>query len=141
MRQNNLKKLLLESDSEAWDNLYDTDELKKKRKQLFLSQIKNIKKFNNSVFRKQSLKEVSQKLITLAKLAEEVMLNENDDWFDKLTLKKDTKQLLDSCALFEQTSKEITSLEFRLASAYEDILHKFNKYFDIDEDNNLFETF
>jgi hypothetical protein len=41
--------------------------------------------------------------------------------------------------LFEITAKEISALEFRLKSSYDDILSKLNKYFDIDTDDNLTE--
>jgi len=134
-----IQSLLFENDSDVWDELIDDGGMKDKRKELFFSQLKNIQQYNKTVFRDQSLKEVAKKLTVISKLAEEIILNEQDDWFDKITLKNDTKHLMNSCVLFEQTAKEISTLEFRMTSSYEDIMQKLNKYFNIDSDNELTE--
>lgn len=105
--------------------------LTEEEKSEFLETIGNFNQFNESVYREQDLKELSQNITKLAELAETYIMNEQDDWFDSVSIKRDMKSIKESAKLFEKTCKEMSVLQQRLESVYESIGGSFNKYFEI----------
>jgi hypothetical protein len=65
--------------------------------------------------------------------ASKLALQETDDWFDGVTVKRDMKEVAKSTQLFEKAAKELSTLQQRLESVFEDIGHKLGKYYDIHE--------
>jgi len=131
----NLSKLLNESNVDE-DSMFDfiinpnrqfTDE----HKNTFLKNVQHYNKLSSSIYREMTLEEITKKIVTLGKIAEQMIMLESDDWYDKITLKRDVKVLTESVKLFEQTAKEMNSMQYRLESLYEDIGLKLSKYFDI----------
>jgi len=103
-----------------------------KHKQAFLKKVRKFNELSKHVYREISLKEITKKIKTLGKAAEQMIMLESDDWHDKITLKRDVKYLSDSVVLFEKTSKEIHELQYRLESLFDDIGSKLSKYFEIE---------
>lgn len=108
-----------------------TNNLTKENKKAFLEAVKRFNEYSKSIYREHNLKEVSKNICALGKLAEKIAVNEADDWFDGMTVKRDMKSLQDSVKMFEQTSKEMAQVQHRLESLYESIGTSLGKYFEI----------
>ena len=79
---------------------------------------------------------VAEELSKIAESAHTHILGEQDDWFDKISVNKNMKQLKGSVMEFQKTAKEAHSLNQRLTGLYEDIGHVLNRYYEIDDGLN-----
>ena len=96
--------------------------------------------FGESIYRNSSLREITGKLKEVIDTAEHLTLSESEHWFDNVTVGRHVKQLKEAFKVFEKTAKEVTGLQQRLESAYEDIGGVLNKYYKVNEalaDNDL----
>jgi DNA-binding transcriptional regulator GbsR (MarR family) len=112
-----------------------SNNLTKEHKKAFLEAVKRYNEYSDSIYRNHDLKEISQNIGALGKLAEKIAVNEQDDWFDGMTVKRDMKSLQDSVKVFEATCKEMSQLQHRLESMYEECGSKLGKYFEIGDKN------
>ena len=110
-----------------------TNNITKETKKAFVEAVRRYNEYSKSIYREHNLKEISKNIVTLCKLAEKIALNEADDWFDSMTIKRDMKSLADSAKMFEITCKEMSQLQHRLESLYEECEAKLSKYFQIDD--------
>ena len=65
--------------------------------------------------------------------ASQLALQETDGWFDGVTVKRDMKEVANSTKLFEKAAKEVSTLQQRLESIFEDLGNKLGKYYNINE--------
>jgi hypothetical protein len=77
--------------------------------------------------------EAAKQLAQMAEAAQNHVLSETDDWFDKVTVNKNMKTLKSSVVEFQKTAKEAHVTNQRLTALYEDIGHVLNRYYDISE--------
>ena len=124
------KKLLLQTDDD--ENKGVTKEMKK----AFKEAVGDFNKYAESVYRDANLKEVCKEILQIGKLAEQIALEETDDWSDVATVQKDFKNLNEACKLFEKTAKDVTILQKRLEGCFEQIGHALNKYYEIKDIEN-----
>ena len=75
------------------------------------------------------VKDVVEAIKTISEYAGRLALDETDDWFDGVTVKKDVKEIQDSVKLFEKTAKEVGTLQHRLEAMYENIGGKLSRYY------------
>lgn len=101
------------------------------QKKAFLEAVYKFAEHANSIYRTHSLKETSQYLGELIEAAHHLTLSETEDWFDANTVNRHMKHLGEAYKIFEKTSQEMSVLQQRLESAYEDIGSTLNKYYDI----------
>lgn len=101
------------------------------QKKAFLEAVYKFAEHANSIYRPHSLKETSQYLGELIEAAHHLTLSETEDWFDANTVNRHMKHLGEAYKIFEKTSQEMSVLQQRLESAYEDIGGTLNKYYDI----------
>jgi hypothetical protein len=101
------------------------------QKKAFLEAVYQFAEHSNSIYRKHSLKETSQYLGELIEAAHHLTLSETEDWFDANTVNRHMKHLGESFKIFEKTAQEMSTLQQRLESAYEDIGGTLNKYYDV----------
>ena len=98
--------------------------------------IDSVQKFNShgkSVYRESDIKELVKTLKELSSNATNLAMNEAGDWFDEISVKRDMKEVNSSVGLFEKTANEISQLQQRLESVFEDIGSKLGKYYEIAE--------
>ena len=65
-------------------------------------------------------------------------LSETDDWFDKVTVNRNMKELTNLSKSFGKIAKESNSLQQRMGGLYEDMGHVLGRYFELeggDEDH------
>ena len=101
------------------------------QKKAFLEAVYKFAEHANSIYRQHSLKETSKYLGELIEAAHHLTLSETEDWFDANTVNRHMKHLGEAYKIFEKTSQEMSVLQQRLESAYEDIGGTLNKYYDI----------
>ena len=101
------------------------------QKKAFLEAVYKFAEHANSIYRAHSLKETSKYLGELIEAAHHLTLSETQDWFDANTVNRHMKHLGEAYKIFEKTASEMSVLQQRLESAYEDIGGTLNKYYDI----------
>ena len=89
------------------------------------------KQLYNSV----NIMEVAEQLVVMAEAAKSHVLGEQDDWFDKVTVNKNMKNLGGMVKEFKQTANESHVVNQRLQAIYEDMGHILNRYYDIREED------
>jgi len=105
----------------------------KEERSAFLEAVSNFHKLGEMVYAKGGLQEVSTTLQSVVEQAEKLTLSESEHWFDNVTVSRHMKQMNEAYKVFEKTSKEMTGLQQRLESAYEDMGTVLNRYYKIGE--------
>jgi len=105
-------------------------------KQVVNSTIAKFNKFNEHIYRPNSVKEVIGAIKELCELAGKVALSETDDWFDSVTVKKDVKEINANLTKFEKVATEVNTMQQRMEALYEDIGQKLGRYYQIGESDN-----
>ena len=105
----------------------------KEERKSFLEAVSNFHKLGEMIYSKGGLQEVSTTLQSVVEQAEKLTLSESEHWFDNVTVSRHMKQMNEAYKVFEKTSKEMTGLQQRLESAYEDMGTVLNRYYKIGE--------
>lgn len=105
----------------------------KEQKKAFMEAVANYHTYGETIYRNESLREITEKIKEVVKIAENLTLQESEHWFDNMTVSRHMKQLGEAYKVFEKTSKEVTALQQRMESAYEDIGNVLNKYYKVNE--------
>ena len=100
-------------------------------KAAFLDEIKQFNQFGPIVYRTEDLKKVAEAISQLAEKAEMITLQETEDWFDELTVKKNMRGLKSNVKEFNRSVAEISKLQQRLESIYEEIGHTLGRYYEL----------
>lgn len=106
-------------------------------KRHFLEIVSTYNKYQEMMDRKSDLTQVAETLGAITEAARTLALNETDDWFDKVTVKRNMNELDKLGKEFDKVAKEANSLDQRLTGLYEDMGHILSRYYkvgDISED-------
>lgn len=117
----------------------DSDEptsLTAEQKQEFLEAVAKYNSYAKSIYREHSLREVVSEIKKICALTESVIDESLDEWYDRQRFKTEMKRLAEDVKLFEKTATEVSQLQTRLESIYEDMGTKLGKYFDMQEDQH-----
>jgi seryl-tRNA synthetase len=95
--------------------------------------LKNYNKLGETLYQQQSLKETAKSLSQIAEMAASHTLQETEDWFDKVTVSRNMKELTNHSKAFSKIAEEASSVQQRLAGLYEDMGNILNRYYDIPE--------
>lgn len=101
-------------------------------KRAFMESLKRFSQYGQHIYGSKKLKEITEEVRSLIETAEQMTLKETDQWFDNVTVSRHMKQLKESYKLFEKTSAEMSQLQQRLESCYEDIGKNLNNYWDVE---------
>jgi len=123
-----LKKILRENKKEQMMR-----QLTREDKSAIMDSVSKFNDFGARVYKTNEIKDMVETIKQLTARASTLALQETDDWFDGVTVKRDMKEVNNSSKLFEKTAKEMTQLQQRLESIYEDMGNKLGKYYDIHE--------
>lgn len=94
-----------------------------------------IKEFSSygKVFQKEeNLQKIAERLATIAKNAKAYTVNETEDWFDKVTVNRNMKDLTNLSKSFSKIAQESNSLQQRMGGLYEDMGHILGRYYEIE---------
>jgi len=109
------------------------EQTKKVSSQKVSEALKNYNKLGESLYQQQSLKETAKSLSNIAEMAATHTVQETEDWFDKVTVTRNMKELTNHSKSFAKIAEEASSVQQRLAGLYEDMGVILNRYYDIPE--------
>ena len=81
-------------------------------------------------------KNIAERLSTIANNAKSYTLSETDDWFDKVTVNRNMKELTNLSKSFGKIAQESHGLQQRMSGLYEDMGHVLGRYFEIEGDED-----
>ena len=100
-------------------------------KKHFLEIISTYGQHREGMSRKSDIRQIAETLGGIADAAQEYTLREGGDWFDRVTIKRNMKELKSLHEKFQKESSEAKAQEQRLEALYEDMGHVLNRYFEI----------
>ena len=95
--------------------------------------VRNYSNIGGSMFREHSIIEVAKQLHKIVESAQNHIVSEQEDWFDKVTINRNMNSLKGMVKEFKKSAVEASQLDERLKSLYEDMGGILNRYYDIDE--------
>ena len=95
--------------------------------------LRSYNKLGEALYQQQSLKETAKSLSQIAEMAATHTVQETEDWFDKVTVSRNMKELTNHSKSFSKIAEEASSVQQRLAGLYEDMGNILNRYYDIPE--------
>jgi len=99
----------------------------------FMGEVSNFNSFGNEIYREGNLRELAERLSKLAMTAKQHTLQETEDWFDKITVNRNMKELTGLSNQFKKVATEAQGLQERMGGLYEDMGHILGRYYDINE--------
>jgi hypothetical protein len=109
------------------------EQTKKVSSQQVSEALKNYNKLGESLYQQQSLKETAKSLSNIAEMAATHTVQETEDWFDKVTVTRNMKELTNHSKSFAKIAEEASAVQQRLSGLYEDMGNILNRYYDIPE--------
>jgi len=126
-------------DIRKWKSLNESSEaprrMTEEERNITLEAVANFNEYTQHIYKTNEIKNMVENIRTLAENASRMAIEETADWFDVVSVKRDTKSIGESVKIFESTAKEIGTLQQRLESVFEDIGGKLGKYYEIKELN------
>ena len=98
-----------------------------------LSKIQEFGNLGKSIYKSGDLKETAKTLSDIANAAKVHTLRETEDWFDKVTVNRNMKELTNLSKHFGKLSEEASSVQQRLEALYEDMGNVLSRYYDLNE--------
>jgi hypothetical protein len=110
-------------------------------KKSFLQEVERFNEYGSVIYRTEDLRKVAESINSLCEKAETITLEEAQDWFDEVTIKREIKQLNTKRKNFVETIHEMSKMQQRLEALYEDIGHTLSRYYEIKgPDENLVDS-
>jgi len=100
-------------------------------KKHFLEIISTYGQHREGISRKSDIRQVAETMGAIADAAQEYTLREGDDWFDRVTIKRNMGELKKLQGAFEKEAKEASQQQQRLEALYEDMGNVLGRYFEI----------
>ena len=99
----------------------------------FMGEVSNFNSFSKDIYREGNLRDVAERLSKLAMTAKQHTLQETEDWFDKITVNRNMKELTGLSNQFKKVATEAQGLQERMGGLYEDMGHILGRYYEIHE--------
>ena len=100
--------------------------------------VKTVNEFGTygpSIYKKHNLADVAKTFVEIAEAAQKHVVDETADWFDKVTVQRNMKDLKSHAGQFNKIATEAKALQDRMSALYEDMGNILNRYFEIKELN------
>ena len=97
------------------------------------SEISSYNKMGEAIFGKSNITQIAEKLSWIANQAKSHTLSETEDWFDKITVNRNMKELTGLSKKFTKIAGEAKSLQERMGALYEDMGNILGRYYEIGE--------
>jgi len=118
------------------EDIYGTNSEKVSAKEI-KEAMKTFSQMGKLLQREENLKEIANSLSTIATKSKNYTLSETDDWFDKVTVNRNMKELTNLSKSFNKIASEAQGLQERMSALYEDMGHVIGRYYEIsDEDDH-----
>jgi hypothetical protein len=96
----------------------------------------NFSQMGKLLQREENLKEIAGSLSEIATKAKSYTLSETEDWFDKVTVNRNMKELTTLSKSFNKIASEAQGLQERMSALYEDMGHVIGRYYEIDDEEH-----
>jgi len=113
------------------ENFNEETKVGKAEKVAFLQEVSKFNEYGSTIYRTEDLKRVSKAITELVNRAEKITLQETDEWFDEVTVKRNMKAIKEGAKQFDKAVSEVSKLQQRLESLYEEIGHNLSRYYEI----------
>jgi chromosome segregation ATPase len=97
------------------------------------TEISSYNKLGESIFGKSNITKVAEKLSWIANQAKSHTLSETEEWFDRITVNRNMKELTGLSNSFSKIAGEAKSLQERMGALYEDMGNILGRYYEIGE--------
>ena len=97
------------------------------------TEISSYNKLGESIFGESNITKVAEKLSWIANQAKSHTLSETEEWFDRITVNRNMKELTGLSGQFGKIAKEAKSLQERMGALYEDMGNILGRYYEIGE--------
>ena len=116
-------------------NIIKESKLAPEQKKTFVEAVAKFNEYGKHIYRESKFtKEIVETMGRLMSGASKYIVDENqDDWFDSLTIKRDSKAIDSAAKDFTKCAREMSGMQQRLESLYEDLGHKLGRYYEIAE--------
>ena len=101
----------------------------------FLENVRNFGSLGEHIYRENDIRAVAEKLSNIAKSARTHTLRETEEWFDKITINRNMKDLGSLSGQFSKIANEAQGLQERMSALYEDMGHIIGRYYDVNEES------
>ncbi len=98
-----------------------------------LSKIQEFGNLGDTIYQSGDLKEAAKTLSDIANAAKVHTLRETEDWFDKVTVNRNMKELTNLSKNFDKLSEEASSVQQRIEALYEDMGNVLSRYYELNE--------
>ena len=98
-----------------------------------IESVRNYSIVGKQLYNSGNILEIAKQLTNIAESAHAHVLDEQNDWFDKVSVNKNMKTLKNTVGEFTKTAMESNQINQRLTALYEDMGHILNRYYEIDE--------
>lgn len=106
-------------------------------KKKFVEAVGNFHRYGESIYRDTDYKKMCSELNEIIQIAEQLTLQESEHWFDNITVSRHMKQLSEAYKVFQKTASEMSGLQQRMESAYDDMGSVLGKYYKVGESLNV----
>lgn len=127
-----LSSLVKEGNPEYWNEAETTMNV-----QRFLEDVKNYAQIGNNIYRETNLKEIAIKISEIVESAKIHTMNETDDWFDRVSVKRNMKELGNLAGAFVKAAKDSNLMQRRMETLYEDMGNILSRYYEIEEVSSI----
>ena len=97
------------------------------------NEISSYNKLGESIFGESNITKVAEKMSWIANQAKSHTLSETEDWFDKITVNRNMKELTGLSNQFGKIANEAKTLQERMGALYEDMGNILGRYYEIGE--------
>jgi hypothetical protein len=109
----------------------------KEEKRAFVEAVAAYRQLGEMISHKGNLSEIHESIKGIVENANNITLKETGDWFDRVTVQRHMKSMNESFKIFSNTIKEVSTLQQRLESSYDEIGEVLGKYYEIKEGNEF----
>ena len=97
------------------------------------TEMSNYNTLGENIFGKSNITQIAEKLSWIANQAKSHTLHETEDWFDKITVNRNMKELTGLSGQFSKIANEAKSLQQRMGALYEDMGNILGRYYEVGE--------
>ena len=97
------------------------------------TEISSYNKLGEAIFGDSNITKIAEKLSWIAGQAKSHTLSETEEWFDRITVNRNMKELTGLSNSFSKIAGEAKSLQERMGALYEDMGNILGRYYEIGE--------
>ena len=104
------------------------------------NEISSYNKLGESIFGESNITKIAEKMSWIANQAKSHTLSETEEWFDRITVNRNMKELTGLSNQFSKIATEAKTLQQRMGALYEDMGSILGRYYEIGESNSETES-